>query len=414
MILLNLIPATLRVIFTLIVILFSASAASSQTVNGTVVDERYFPVGRVTVEIEGQGTTATDTNGNFSIPVTKKPYNLTIVDQSSAISVRYEGLTTMEPELKLFGLKSAKYANTEDLKVTFPEIPSGTSAIIKFISQDLFYSTEAVATTGETTKIITVDWPKSKEFVSGFVIYISKTQDNYVRYSEYPVTIFRGSNVLQSADLKFPGTTKNPGSSTITVFLPNYVYSNKGYAVYADFLGLNRNASILLSSAEADIQSTKVLVPQNLPFAFRLKVSGNGYDKNGAGFTNYSYTSPNSVINLENEDPPEILAPQDKLYGVSGNTRFSYETGSGTGVYVAHFHSFYPEGDFYVVTRDRNITSPISHSKGMISGNEYQWYVMKHMTYFNVDDFVKPLNFQNDMGYRAVSYSEKRVFRTGF
>lgn len=404
----------MRVTFTLLVFFCVVSSSFSQTVKGTVVDERFFPVGKVSVEIEGQGSTSTDTNGRFSIPITKKPYNLTIVDQSSAIAVRYEGLTTLEPELRLFGLKSAKYANTEALKVTFPEISTGTSAIVKFISQDLFYSTEAVATAGETSKILTVDWPKSKEFVSGFVIYISKTTDNYLRYYEYPVTIFRGSNVIQTADLKFPGDTRNPGSSTITVFLPNYVYANKGYAVYADFLGLNRNASILLSSAEADIQSTKVLVPQDLPFAFRLKVSGNGYGKDGAGFINYSYTSPNSVINLENEEPPEILAPQDKLYGVSGNTRFSYETGSGTGIYVSHFHSFYPEGDFYLVTRERNINSPIGYSKGMISGKEYQWYVMKYMTYFNVDDFVKPLRFQNDMGYKAVSFSEKRTFRTSF
>lgn len=404
----------MKVLITLFALILFSQTAFSQTIKGSVVDERYFPVGNVSIEVEGQGSTSTDTNGSFTMPITKKPYNLTIVDKSSAISVRYEGLTTLEPELKLFGLKSAKYSNTEALKVTFPEIPSGTSAIIKFISQDLFYSTEAEATSGETTKIITVDWPKSKEFVSGFVIYISKTMDNYVRYSEYPVTIFRGSNVIQTADLTSPGTTKNPGSSTITVYLPNYVYANKGYAVYADFLGLNRNASILLTSAEADIQMTKVLVPQNLPFAFRLKVSGNGYDKDGAGFINYSYTSPNSVINLENEEPPEILAPQDKLYGVGGNTRFSYGTGSGTGIFVSHFHSFYPEGDFYLVTRERNIISPIGYSKGMISGNEYQWYVMKYMTYFNVDDFVKPLRFQNDMGYRAVSYSEKRTFKTGF
>jgi hypothetical protein len=50
----------------------------------------------------------------------------------------------------------------------------------------------------------------------------------------------------------------------------------------------------------------------------------------------------------------------------------------------------------------------------MISGKEYQWYVMKYMTYFNVDDFVKPLRFQNDMSYKAVSFSEKRTFRTSF
>lgn len=402
----------MRKILTIIAFLALSSTAYSQTVKGVVLDERYFPVPGVTVQIEGGGSTKSDSNGEFSIPIESKPYTLTLIEKSAAVAVRYEGLTTTEPELRMFGVRSGKHANTEGLKVTFPAVTG--SAVIKFISQDLFYSTEATATGGETTKLLTVEWPSNKESISGFLIYLSKNQNNYTQYLEYPLTLFKGSNTIQTVDLTYPGSSSDPGSSTVNVYLPNFKYNSKGYSIYADFLGLNRNASILLSTAEADIQNTKVLVPMKLPFAFRLKVSGNATFKDGSSFINYTYTQPQSTVNIENETPPEILAPQDKLIGFSGNTRFSYETGSGTGIFVAHFHSFFPEGDFYVVTTSRNITAPVTRSYGVLDGNEFQWSVSKHMLYFDVDDFVKPVTFQNDLGYKAVTYSEKRTFKKSF
>ena len=274
----------MKKILTIILLLALSKVAISQTVKGVVLDERYFPVPNVTIQIEGGGSSKSDSNGEFTIPIDSKPYTLTLVDKSSAVAVRYEGLTTTEPELKMFGIRSGKHANTEGLKVTFPAV-SG-SAIIKFISQDLFYSTEATATGGETTKLLTVEWPSAKEYITGFLIYLSKDQINYIKYLEYPITIFKGSNTIQTVDLTYPGSSSDPGSSTVNVYLPNYKYNSKGYSIYADFLGLNRNASILLSTAEADIQNTKVLVPLKLPFAFRLKVSGNGTYKDGSGFIN--------------------------------------------------------------------------------------------------------------------------------
>ena len=156
----------MRKILTIIAFLALSSVAYSQTVKGVVLDERYFPVPGVTVQIEGGGFTKSDSNGEFSIPIESKPYTLTLIEKSAAVAVRYEGLTTTQPELRMFGVRSGKHANTEGLKVTFPAVTG--SAVIKFISQDLFYSTEATATGGETTKLLTVEWPSAKESITGF------------------------------------------------------------------------------------------------------------------------------------------------------------------------------------------------------------------------------------------------------
>ena len=45
---------------------------------------------------------------------------------------------------------------------------------------------------------------------------------------------------------------------------------------------------------------------------------------------------------------------------------------------------------------------------------EFRWRVNKYLTYFSVDDFVKPSAFKNDIGYKAILYSEERTFKTGY
>ena len=179
-------------------------------------------------------------------------------------------------------------------------------------------------------------------------------------------------------------------------------------------MSLHRNAELLLNTTEGDIISTKVLVPQTIPFGYRLKIVGNGFDKGGIGFENFVYSYPNASYNLTSETPPKLEAPQDKLYTVNSNTLFSYDWGSGIGIYVVHFHCYDPVGDFYIVTNDRNIPSPISFAGSILKGTEFSWVVAKYLTYMSVDDYVKPRNYANDIGYKAILTSELRTFRTKF
>lgn len=394
----------------LAVILFSGISAFAQgTIKGRVLDERGFPVPGVTVFINNIGGANTGKDGSFTAVTDKLPYNLTIKDESNSLAVLYEGLKRLDPELILFGAKSSRSVNTEAIKINFPSVPSGSSALIKFISDDLFYSQDVIANSGETSKIITVDWPNNENKVNGRVIYLEKTSTAYTKYIEKALTVLKDFNnqVITFDNANFI----KPGQTSITLYMPNANYERKGFAVYADFLALHRNSQILLNSEEGDIISTKCLVPSNLPLSFRLRVEGNGFYKNGDGFENSIYSYPGTSLNISTETPPELTAPQDKFIGVSPYTEFAYEWGSGTGIYVVHFHSYFPDGDFYIVTSQRSVSSPVQKSGGILKGNEYKWSTAKHLTYFNLDDFTKPKQFSNDIGYRAVTYSAPRTFK---
>ena len=393
--------------------MYGTLTSVAMDVNGKLLDERRFPVPNVRIYISYGNSAITDKNGEFKVTTDKNSYDLTILDTTSNTGVVYRNLSSQNPELTFFGSASSRYINTEIVKVEFTPVPGGRSAIIKFISDKIFYSQDVSASSGEKVKLITVDFPSYTSSINGRIIYIEKTSSSYERYSERSVTINKDS-YPQSVYFDSLSYFKNPGSSYVTVFLPSAEYQKKGFSVYADFLSLHINAELLLNTTEGDIISTKVLVPGTLPFGYRLKITGTGTYKGGSYFENYFYSYPGSSYNITNETPCQLDSPQDKSWGVGKNTRFAFDWGSGTGIYVLHFHAFDPVGDLYLVTTDRDVQSPLGYSAGVLKGDEYSWSVSKYTTYLSVDDFVKVKNFSNDIGYKSISTSELRTFRTKF
>jgi len=397
----------------ILLLFFLRTVSAGTEISGKVLDENYFPVPGLTLYFTGGFSTKTNNDGKFKITLNSSTYDVFVYDYSNLNAVVYRNLTTPTPELTLFGNTSSKYVNTDIMKVNFLPVPQGKTAIIKFISDQIFNSKEVVASSGEKTKIITVDYPSTKEYINGRIIYLEKSPQSYERFSEKTVTIQK-DNYNQSVMFDSNSYYSKPGDSYLTIYMPGQESEKKSFEVYADFLSLHRNAQFSLNLTEGDIISTKVLIPQTLPYGYRIKITGSGEYKGGSGYDSYFYSYPGATYNINYETPPSLESPQDKLYGANDNTQFSYELGSGTGIYVIHFHCFDPVGDFYVVTIDRNIKSPLSSVKDILKGTEYSWTVTKYLTYVNVDSFVRPKDFANDIGYKATTYSEMRTFRTKF
>lgn len=403
-----------KYILPVLLLVFSINCVYARLdISGKVLDERYFPVPGLTLFFTGGATTKTNSEGKFQISLENSTYDVFIYDYANLNGTVYRGLSTSTPELTLFGNASSKYVNTDVMKVNFLPVPSGKTAIIKFISDQIFNSKEVTASAGERMKLITVDYPSTKDYINGRIIYIEKSPQSFDRFSEKAVTIMK-DNLTQSVVFDSSSYYNKPGDSYLTIYLPGQESESKSFRVYADFLSLHRNSELLLNTTEGDIISTKVLIPQNLPYGYRIKIVGSSSYKGGSGYDSYFYSYPGATYNINSETPPLLDSPQDKLYTVNDNTLFSYEWGSGTGVYVIHFHCFDPVGDFYVVTTDRNIKSPLPYVKDVLKGTEFSWDVSKHLTYVSMDAYVRPKDFANDLGYRAVTYSNLRTFRTKF
>ena len=384
--------------------------ACSYKIEGRVIDEKYFPVSDITVSVSNGGTVKTSSDGTFQIYTDKMPYDLILTDISNNTSVLYRGLSLTDPELTLFGQNAPRNTNSEAVKIEFPPVPRDHSAIIKFISSDLFYSEQVNAFAGEKSKVITVSWSTGSSSIGGKVIYLEKTNTTYEKFEEKAYTVIKD---FYPQIVKFDSSTSytTPGESYLTVYMPQVTYVTGGFRVSADFLSLNRNSEITLNTTEGDVYYSKCLVPLSISYGFRLKVIGYAYSGDGSGFASIYYTYPNAVYNIVSETPPKLTAPQDKFWGVNSSTEFGYEWGSGSGVYVIYFHCLNPSGDVYVVTKEKFISSPFNYASNILSGDEFSWKVYKYLTYITTDEFVRKIQFNNDLGYKAFLQSETRTFR---
>jgi hypothetical protein len=399
----------MKKIILVILILISVKAFSFEIV-GKVLDERYFPVPNVSVTVTGGMLTKTNKDGTFSLSTDNTSYDILLYDLSTSIGVMYKDLSTSVPELIFFGLNASRNVNSEFVKIEFPPLPNGRSAIIKFLSEDVYSCEDVTVSSGERTKVLNINFPAYLTRLNGRIVYLEKTSTSYEKYSEYPITIIK-EGYPQTVILDSMSIGNKPGTSSVIIYPPAFAYDSKGFSVYGDFLAEHRNSEITFNVTEGDIVSSKIIVPQTLPYGYRLKIEGRGALKNNGRFVNYTYSYPGATLNIPTETAPKLDAPQDKYWGVSNNTIFSWDWGSGTGIYVAHFHSFAPVGDFYVVTRDRNLKNPKALAGGIIDGNEYSWQVSKYLTYTSVDDYAKPRIFANDLGYKAILTSELRTYR---
>ncbi|MCX6158612.1 MAG: hypothetical protein NTY74_11605 [Ignavibacteriae bacterium] len=399
----------MRKIILAILILVSVKAFSFE-ISGKVLDERYFPVPNISVTVTGGMLTKTNKDGTFSLSTDNNNYDLLMFDLSVSTGVLYKDLSTSTPELIFFGLAASKNINSEFVKIEFPALSNGRSAIIKFLGEDVFSCEDVIASAGERNKVLNINFPSYLSRLNGRIVFLEKTSNSFEKYYEYPITIIK-EGYPQTVIFDSMSLGRKPGTSIVTIYPPAFAYDSKGFSVYGDFLSQHRNAELSFNVTEGDIVSSKIIVPQTLPYGYRLKVEGRGALKNNGSFVNYTYSYPGATLNIPTETAPKLDSPQDKYWGVSNNTIFSWDWGSGTGIYVAHFHSFAPVGDFYVITRDRNLKNPKSMAGGIIDGNEYSWQVSKYLTYTSVDDYVKPRIFANDLGYKATLTSELRTYR---
>lgn len=381
-------------------------------ISGRVVDERRFPVPKVKVNI-GNAEATTDISGKFSIPNINFPYDATIAEKTTATAVIYKNLSINNPELVLFGDLENKFSNYVALNISFPKIPDGGSAVVKLISTETFECKEATAVAGDSTIKIHVVWPVSENYLNGQVVYLLRDAKGFQNLKFTKVSIHRND-----VDKKVT-VNKKKGNALTTSFVNIYQPAEKNLKPEFDislfFFNYNLSSGIKFDENSSSKEKTQVWVPDKVSVTNKILVRGSGLYSDGSGYTGLNYVSPGADLKLYPESPPELFTPSDNYLGTSGNTNFSYSLGSGTGIYVVEFKSANPLLNIYVVTSDRKTNlSYLSRNEFYNGSYQFTWRVRKYITYFNESEFVKPNVFKNDFSYKAVMYSGKRKFKTGY
>jgi hypothetical protein len=381
-------------------------------VSGKVVDERGFPVPYLKVIIN-ETEVQTDAGGKFNIVNVSTPYDVTIAERYTSTAVIYKNLNISTPELVFFGQVSDDYINSVNAKISFPKIPKGSSAIVKFISQDIYESKEFIANEGDSSQNLKISWPLIQNNLKGQIVYILKKDSGYQTIKFKDVSFYKNTKAPNVKINSKPGSKLT--NSDVSVYFPEDTYDNRGFSLSANLFNYNRSSGIRFYENNSKEKQFTIPVMNGIPETFKIQVRGFSNSQDGSGFINYSYVSPGAVMKIVSEFPPEIQTPLDNSLAIDGGARFSYSTGTGAGIYVLEFRSVNPVMNFYIVTGERESRlNYLSRSEFKTGSVQFIWSVRKYLTYFTVDEFVKPVIFKNDFAYKAILFSSERSFKTGY
>jgi hypothetical protein len=393
--------------------LFFPQEKTRPFVSGKVIDERNFPVPYAKVFING-AEIQTDVMGRFTVMNVEFPYDVIVAERNTSTAVMYRGLSVTDPDLVLFGEPDNRNYNSASIKVMFPPNADTSECFVSFASREMIYCETKTAGSGKDYVFLTVDFPASMTNIRGDVIMMRKNPTGYELFRRKSVSISRNTTRNEVVLPAKPESRTSVKPSKIYSSLKDY-YQSK-IEVSLDLTDYSKNSQLTIYEADGKKQMTIADLPAKLPASTRLKINGFAETRSGSKFVSHYYSSPGQNFKITDEFLPELVVPSDGYIGVDGRTEFRYTVGSGAGVYVLEFRSRDPEMKYFVVTNETAgrlslLSRPeFSNTRNLV----FSWRVRKYLTYFSVDEFVRPNVFKNDLGYKGVLYSTGRSFRTGY
>jgi hypothetical protein len=389
------------------------SEKSLEFVSGKVIDERNFPVPYAKI-IVGGNEVQTDVSGRFTLMNVSYPYDVIVAERNTSTAVMYRDLTITDPDLVLFGEPDQRNYNSASVKVEFPPLGDSSDVYVSFISRDMIYCETKRSASGKDYVFITVDFPAAMTNIRGDVVMVRKNPSSYEFFRKKGVSISRGTKKNEVIMPAKPETSTGIKSSKLYSSLKDY-YQSK-ISISLDFTDYSKNSQLTIFESDGKNPKTIIELPAKLPGWVRLKVNGFAQTRPGSRFSSYYYGSPGQDFKISDEFLPELIVPSDGFMGVDGRTEFRYSVGSGAGIYVLEFRSRNPDMKYYVVTNETSarLTLLSRPELSNVRNITFDWRVRKYLTYFSVDEFVRPSVFKNEIGYKGVLYSNGRSFRTGY
>lgn len=393
--------------------LFFPQEKTRPFVSGKVIDERNFPVPYAKVFING-AEIQTDVMGRFTVMNVEFPYDVIVAERNTSTAVMYRSLSVTDPDLILFGEPDNRNYNSASIKVMFPPNADTSECFVSFASREMIYCETKTAGSGKDYVFLTVDFPASMTNIRGDVVMMRKNPSGYELFRRKSVSISRNTTRNEVVLPAKPESRTSVKPSKIYSGLKDY-YQSK-IEVSLDLTDYSKNSQLTIYEADGKKQMTIADLPAKLPASTRLKINGFAETRSGSKFMSHYYSSPGQNFKITDEFLPELVVPSDGYIGVDGRTEFRYTVGSGAGVYVLEFRSRDPEMKYFVVTNETAgrlslLSRPeFSNTRNLV----FSWRVRKYLTYFSVDEFVRPNVFKNDLGYKGVLYSTGRSFRTGY
>jgi hypothetical protein len=386
--------------------------SSEITVNGKVIDEAQQPVPGIPVKI---GTTAvnTDSEGKFTIPNVKTPYDTIVVIGAVQQGYVFKALTRANPTLQVFEYKGTLkmtqvMGNLTGGSALGATNPANTYTKIFYGSPEA-YNGVSLLNPGDPASYgaFNQHWANSPA-TTGKVYaleYKVNAQDLPIDYTGFGAqdAVLSTSSPLATVNVDMSNGVSDE-TLTGSVKLPT------GY-------NLNSRRMFVKPSNDGGTQVVYEYPPNNQPFsyttpsrssiglsavtitveaeAFTYNITG-GKDRVGVWSTGLAPDTKNLALTMP-EVPAQVL-PTANALGVTTNTPFSF-SGKIGAVYAVKFQPV-AAGDpiYFVVTSGSNVQIPnlSDLGLGLPGGADYNWFVQGYAPYTSTDAASVPKGFATD------------------
>ncbi|MDQ3019906.1 MAG: hypothetical protein M3R36_04945 [Bacteroidota bacterium] len=390
----------------------------TSTVSGKVRSYEYLNVSNVKVTI-GNNSVYTASDGSFSMDNFTYPYDVIVSDSLHKFATVFKGLSANNIVLPVVTFSSNNYFF---INVNFPYefIHSELSGKIMFTDGNHVNSYADI-------DFLNPEYPTrlyvpSNEAVTGKIILLSYRTNSegeiisYENFGESPAMQLQPGNSynyeFDSQSIQF-----NPGEQNVS----GSVSAPDGYNSYSYFY-LNFS-TINATYGEVTIgippyrfsylgeKDFNFIIPTGLARNFKTIVETLSFGAAEGYSREEFYVYHDAANNLETHTYASLVSPQNSAVNVNTGTLFSFDGGSGTGVYVANIYVRNLFNEYHIVTSNNSFTLEGLEEIGIgsLKNSDLYWNVTKVGPVTSVNDYVT--TFFNQPNH-FISKSNDRLFST--
>jgi hypothetical protein len=374
-----------------------SDAGPTQTVSGTVWSYEGVPASNDTVIITSgafKATTATDSNGAFTVHGVPVPYDVWLIASVVPSSVRYIGLTRPDPTLNdlLSRTSQARTANLSGQLTggTYPE-PAGVETRLVFASPetlsavDYLFSNVDHSADGSFASPIQWQGPAATTGTL-FALQIQTALQGEFLPTQYSYGSLSGVSLEDTGTLSGQTVTL---ASVPTAQMSVTVAEKSGYTFSEESVQLSVAPNVALTIIlSGDVLTTPMTFAAPEIASTSLAVSANATNDAGA-FIEATQTGlmPDASVVLSVPDPPEALTPDDGATEVGYSTTFSW-TGYPNGLYMLEVFPEKYGTAFFIFTAATSATIPDFNA--LTGTTKFTWYVVGAAPLTSMDDLATP------------------------
>lgn len=381
---------------------------TENNVNGKVTDFYGFPCSGYIVEANVFTGTFTDDNGLYSLPGLMPPYTLILANGSRG-SYLFSEIRKIHADITLLNNWNGNHYGYV-FYVHHPVLGTNKKSIIIFISGELNRNIYSRGDEGDSVSICAIDVQTGKNSISGRVIYLEMTVDNYHNLSCEKFGI-KDTIINLTKETEFTFTeneiTYNPAEyiMDIKISVPEGLYTNYRN-LYLNF-GNNKDADVYLDNAY-----TNCMIPVIENLDYKIKIEDRAIGEEGILSQKWVYVNPGENAEINHNKPPEPELPINEAVNVTDSTTFKIRDDSEPGIYeIIFWNSSEPQICFFTNRKEFRLEELQAGFWFLRRNTLYYWKVIKLAGYNSIDEFISQ-PFINDNRCNSLMYSNIFHFTT--